>query len=71
MDNKLEDQVLIMKALNERLSSDFTKMKSDMNNIYSEYNKRSYYMNKINTIINRMMSQKHNFLLENMYSPKY
>ena len=67
----MEDQVLIMKALNERLSSDFTKMKSDMNNIYSEYNKRSYYMNKINTIINRMMSQKHNFLLENMYSPKY
>ena len=71
MVTKLEDQVLIMKALNERLSSDFTKMKSDMNNIYSEYNKRSYYMNKINTIINRMMSQKHNFLLENMYSPKY
>ena len=71
MNKKLENQVIIVQNYNGNVAYEFTKMKSDMNNIYSEYNKRSYYMNKINTIINRMMSQKHNFLLENMYSPKY
>ena len=57
--NKLEDQILIIKASNEKLSSDFTNIKCDMKKIDYGYTKMSSDMNEIKKIITQMMSQKH------------
>ena len=70
MDNKLEDQVLIMQPSNDKLASEFTDMKSDTKKIYYEFTKMRSDMNYIEAIINQMMSPKNNPLPENMDSPK-
>ena len=70
MYNKLEDQVLIMQAPNEKPASEFTDMNSDMKQTYSEYTKMRSYMNEINTMLTHMVIQKQYYSPEKMDPPK-
>ena len=70
MDNKLEYQVLIMQALNDKLASEFNKIKYDMKKIYYDSTKMRSDMNEIKTILTQIMSQKWNPSPDNMDSSK-
>ena len=66
MNNKLENQVLILQASNYKLASEFTKMNSDTKKRDYEFTYMRHDMNKIKTMITNMMSQKHNYSPYNM-----
>ena len=66
----LENKVLIMKYLNDKLASEFTNMNSDMNKIDSEYTKMRSYMNEIRIIPTQMMIKKQYSSSDKMDSPK-
>ena len=66
---KLEDQVLTIQALNEKVASVFTEMKSDMEGKYSGYTSMRSDMRDIKTMITHIMSQKHHSSLDNIDSP--
>ena len=68
MDNKSEDQFLIMQASNDKLFSECTKMKSHMKKIYSESTNMSSDINDIKKILTRMMIQKRHYSPYNMDS---
>ena len=70
MYNKLEDQIIIMQAMNDKLASEFTEMKSNMKNRYSESTKMRSDMKNIKTMLNRIVSKKDNYLPHNMHTPK-
>ena len=70
MDNKLENQVLIMKASNYKLDSDFNEIKSDRKKIYSDTTKMRSDVNKIKTMLTQMTNHKHHSSPYNMDSPK-
>ena len=70
MGKKLEDQVLIMQASNDKIASDITQMKSHLNKRYSESTKMRSDMKQIKTIITHMISQKQHSSPYNLDSPK-
>ena len=70
MVTKLEDQVLIMKYLNDKIDCDFTNIKSDTNKRYYEFSEIKSDINEIN-IFTQIMSQKHHYSPLNTDSLKY
>ena len=70
MDNKFEDQVLTMEALNEKIASEFTDMKYDTKKRYYGSTKMRYDMNNIKTMLTNMLIRKLYSFPEKMDSPK-
>ena len=70
MGNKLKYQVVIIQALNEKVSSEFTNMRSNMKKRDYGSTKIRSDINGIKTIFTHIMSQKHHSYRDDMDSPK-
>ena len=71
MNNKLEDQVLIIKASQEKLTSYITDMKYGINKRDSDMMKIDHDMKNIKKMFTQMVNHKHKSQAENKDSPKF
>ena len=60
MDNKFDDQVLIVQVLREKLASEFTKIKLNTKKRNSESTNMKSDMKNTKTMLTQMIIQKHN-----------
>ena len=70
MDNKLEDQFLIIQYLNEKEFSEFTEMNSDKKKTYSETNGMKTQMTDTKALVEQVLVQDKNSYLDRMDSTR-